>query len=139
MIQTLEWTARHEAAVPAGVVALGSVAKRLLARLKALPDEVLACLSVVAARDLLVVIARTDHLPWVDGARYCAPDPIVPGLWLPTAATPRLSADLLQTAVDARLKRAPVLLWNEPEQILPLDRPIILTAPILDWLIQEFD
>src|SRR5216110_865427 len=102
MIQTLAWTAPLEAAPPAGVVALGQAAKKLLAHLQAQPEESLACLSVVAARDLLVILGRTEQLPWVDGVRFCAPDPLAPNLWLPTSTIPRLSPDLLQTAVTAR-------------------------------------
>jgi hypothetical protein len=54
-------------------------------------------------------------------------------------AAPAISTDLLQTALTVRLKQSPLLLWHEPEQILPLDRPITLTASLLDWLDKEFE
>ena len=139
MIHSLVWDTRAEATIPAGVVALGPVAKRLLVRLKAQADGQLDCLSIVAARNILVILGSADQLPWVDGVRYCAPDPVSPGLWLPTTDVSRISPDLLQSAMLTKVKRMPVLLWNEPEQILPLDRPLTLTMPVLDWLMQEMD
>jgi hypothetical protein len=52
---------------------------------------------------------------------------------------PNLPADLLHAAVAARVADHPVLLWNDPEQILPLDRPAAVTMALLDWLEREID
>jgi hypothetical protein len=138
-MQTLTWAPRALACEPAGVVAQGAVARRLMARLHGQPEESLASLAMVAAKDLLVLMGRAEQLPWVDGVRYCAPDPAAPNLWLPTLAAPTLSPDLLQSTLAARVKRAPVLLWDAPEQIMPLDRPTALNASLLEWLMREFD
>lgn len=138
-MRVLEWTARETAPVPAAVVAAGHVARRLLGRLRARPEAALAGLSAVATRNLLIIIGRADALPWADGVRYCAPDELAPGLWLPTHAVPNLPADLLHAAVAARVADHPVLLWNDPEQILPLDRPAAVTMTLLDWLEREID
>jgi hypothetical protein len=80
-----------------------------------------------------------DDLPWVEGVRYGAPDQDSHGLWLPTHLSPRLPADLLYMAINRRIAQHPVLLWNEPEQIIPLDRPIRITPEALGWLERETD
>ncbi len=139
-MQALEWVAHHDTALePAGLVAAGRIARQLLAHLQTIDEQKLRQLSIVATRDLLVLIGANDLLPWLDGVRYCAPDPAARDLWLPTHLMPRLPADLLQTNLASRLNRKPVLLWNDPEHILPLDKPLSLTPALLTWLIQEFD
>ena len=139
-MQVLNWLERSEAALePAGLVAVGQVARQLLLRLQEMQDHELHQLSIVTTRNLLVLIGSGDKLPWLEGARYCAPDPIARELWLPTHIAPNLPSDLLQANLATRLKRMPALLWNEPEHILPLDKPITLTSTLLTWLIKEFD
>ena len=139
MILTLEWVTRDAAQEPAGVVAAGAVAKRLVARLQEHDEEALQRLSAVATRDMLVVLGAADALPWSDGVRYCAPEAAAPGVWLPTHAAPRVSPDLLRAALEKRLEQSPVLLWNAPEHILPLDQPVVLTHAVLAWLARELD
>jgi hypothetical protein len=133
----LSWQARAGRGEPAGVVAQGAVAHRLIAHLQAEPGAPLSSFSAVAVRGFLLVMGRGDTLPWVDGVQYCAPEPGAPSLWLPMLAAPAVSPDLLQAALGARLKQSPLLLWHEPEQILPLDRPMMLSLPLLDWLAKE--
>jgi len=135
----LSWSERSGRGEPAGVVAQDEVARRLIDRLKSEPDASLASLSVVAVRGFLILIGRADTLPWVEGVQYCASDQGAPSLWLPMLKAPTISTDLLQTALGARLKQAPLLLWHDPEQIVPLDRPMTLTPALLDWLDKEFD
>lgn len=137
-MQILDWLVRDDAApTPTGLVATGSVAQRLLEHLNALPENDLYLFSVVATRDLLLLIGPSDKLPWIDGVRYCAPDPVAWSLWLPTHTHPQTPIDLVQSAVTARVKRMPVLLWHDPEMILPIDQANILTPPLLDWLMRE--
>lgn len=137
-MQQLAWQSLAEARAPAGLVAAGAVAQRLLARLALRGAEELAALSVVATRDLLVILGAAEHLPWVDGVQYCAPDAAAPALWLPTHAAPALPADLVAAALSARAgQRSPVLLWPAPLQVLPLDRPSSLTPQLLAWLGRE--
>ena len=133
----LEWQRRREALVPSGLVTAGAVTRRLLAQLKLGGDEALASLTVVATRDLMVLLGANDALPWIDGARYCAPDPGAQTLWLPTTMAPALPADLLRQSAIRRVGERAVLLWNEPEQFLPLHQPRSLTPELLAWLEQE--
>lgn len=133
----IEWTRRQDALAPAGLVTAGAVTQRLLAHLRLAADDVLARLSVVATRDLLVLIGASADLPWIDGARYCAPDPAAQTLWLPTTMTPTLPVDLVRRSAVGRVGERAVLLWNEPEQFLPLYQPRNLTPALLAWLEQE--
>ena len=99
----LEWKRRQEALVPSGLVTAGAVTLRLLAQLKLASDEALQRLTVVATRDLMVLLGSNDDLPWIDGARYCAPDPGAQTLWLPTTMAPALPPDLLRQSAARRV------------------------------------
>ncbi len=133
----LEWKRRQEALAPSGMVTAGAVTQRLLAQLRLAGDEVLARLTVVATRDLMVLIGAGADLPWIDGARYCAPDPGAQTLWLPTTMAPALPLDLVRRSAAGRVGERAVLLWNEPEQFLPLHQPRGLTPQLLAWLEKE--
>ncbi len=130
----MAWQTRPAALMPAGLVAPGALTPALLALLRARDAKALAALSVVATRDLVVLLGADEALPWIDGARYCAPDPEARNLWTPTHLAPRLPVDLVQTALLERAGSSPVLLWHEPEQLLPLAGARPLTPSLLDWL-----
>jgi hypothetical protein len=136
-MQVLAWERRTQALTPAGMVTRGDVTQRLLAQLATASEAELANLSVVATRELMVLIGANDDLPWIDGARYCAPDPQVATLWLPTTVAPALPPDLLRRSAAARAGTQALLLWNEPEQFLPLHEPRSLTPMLLDWLVEQ--
>ncbi|MDR9836013.1 bpX5 domain-containing protein [Herbaspirillum huttiense] len=133
-MQVVAWQARTSALTPAGLVAAGALLPALLAQLRQCSDEQLQVLSVVATRDLLVVLGVNQALPWIDGARYCAPSPQAPNLWTPTHLEPLLPVDLLQSNLIERAGSSPVLLWHGPEQILSLAAAQTLTPQLLDWL-----
>ena len=130
-MQVLAWAQRDQALAPAGMVALGAVKARLLAQLRKLDAQAQARLSIVATRDMLVVLGA--DLPWVDGARYCAPDPRVRNLWLPTSMAPRLAPDLLRRSVTARAGSGALLLWPDPEQFLLLEPARSCSPALRDW------
>jgi len=136
-MMVLEWLRRGEALPASGMVTAGAVTRALLAQLRRWDDEKLARLTVVATRDLLVLLGANDDLPWVDGARYCAPDPAIQTLWLPTTMLPELPADLVRRSLRARAGEHAILLWNEPEQMLPLHQARSVTPALLDWLARE--
>lgn len=139
-MMTLTWAPRAAGAPPpAGLVAQGAVARTLLRRLLDLPDEQLRSLSVVATRDMLVLLGEETALPWADGVRYCAPHAAAPGLWLPTHELPELPLDLALTRLIALGASVPILLWNAPELVLPLGASEVLNRERLLWLIGEFD
>ncbi len=137
---TLRWRTRAiPVPEPAGVVALGPAAHALLARLRALGDEQLASLNVVATRDMLVVLGQGSALPWADGVHYCAPTPGLPSLWLPTLTEPDLPLDLVLANLAGRGARVPFLLWHDPELVLPLDQRAPLDQARLTWVQGEME
>jgi len=133
----LAWTRRADALAPSGIVTAGATTRRVLAQLRGRSHEDLARLAVVATRDLLVLLGANDDLPWVDGARYCAPDPAAQTLWLPTTMAPVLPPDLVRRSASARIGERAVLLWDAPEQFLPLHQPRGLTPDLVAWLDKE--
>ncbi|SHH13754.1 hypothetical protein [Massilia sp. CF038] len=136
-MQVLLWSERSEALPPSGMVTAGAVTRRLLARLRSVDGQALSRLSVAATRDLLVLIGPADELPWVDGARYCAPDPDVHSLWVPTNMRPVLPPDLIRRSAAARAGDGVLLLWPSPEQFVPLESARSLTPEVLDWLKEQ--
>ncbi|PHV04346.1 hypothetical protein CSQ96_26455 [Janthinobacterium sp. BJB412] len=133
----MAWQARPTALTPAGLVAPGALAPALLTLLRQREAKQLSALSVLATRDLLVLLGANDALPWIDGARYCAPDPDARNLWTPTHLAPALPSDLVQANLLERAGSSPVLLWHAPEQLLPLAGAQALTPSLLDWLARE--
>jgi hypothetical protein len=131
------WQTRSSALTPAGLVASGTLAPALLLLLSRCEAKQLSALSMVVTRDLMVLLGDCDALPWIDGARYCAPDPEARNLWTPTHLAPALPADLVQTNLVERAGSSPVLLWHAPEQLLPLAGAQALTPSLLHWLTQE--
>jgi len=136
-MQVLRWTHRSEALTPAGMVTSGQATGRLLARLRALDAPDLSRLSVVATRDMLVLLGSAADLPWVNGARYCAPDPATQSLWMPTNMAPALPADLLRRSARARAGEGALLLWPAPELFMPLDGARSLTPALRGWLAEQ--
>lgn len=140
-MNTLVWQAQEveKGVAPqtiAGVVAQAAVVTRLLQRLQQEPPDTLARWSFVACRDLLVVLGA--DVPWVDGLRYCAPHPQARALWLPCHTQPTISLDLLQSALQRRLRHdGPLLLWHAPEEILPLTNAQALSPQLLLWLVDS--
>lgn len=134
----LAWRERTDEPVPAGLVAAGATTRALLAELRRREADSLRDLKLVATRDLAVLLGPAERLPWVDGVRYCAPAPGVPGLWLPTRQAPALPAELLHAALRRRAGHAAMLLWNAPEIVLGLDACEPLRPDVLDWIGREF-
>ena len=118
------WCAVDDARAPQAVVAHGAAVPRLLARVKVAASDVRAQWTATAAPGLLVVLGPASTLPWADGARYAAPHPAAPALWLPTHVRPSLAIDLLWRALERRFGRSPLLLWPEPALAIPLDRQL---------------
>lgn len=133
----MAWQPRATALAPAGLVAPAPLMPALLALLRYREAKPLAALSVVTTRDVLVLLGASDALPWLDGARYCAPDPHASRLWTPTHLAPALPIDLVQTSLVDRAGSSPVLLWHAPELLLPLAGARSLTPSLLDWLDRE--
>ena len=138
LIERLAWQTRTPALAPEGVVATGAVVAPLLAALAARDPSALDGLRAAAGGSLLCVVGPADRLPWCDGVRYCAPSPDAAGLWLPTTQAPAIAADLVLDALARRAGQGMLLLWPDPELVLPLAGAHPLTPRLLAWLATEF-
>lgn len=126
------WRARTEALPAQAAVAWGVAARALHARLRQFEPQQQAGLSATASRDLLIVVGDGTALPWVDGIAYAGPCAETPGLWLPTLQEPDLPTDLIARSLERQHQgRQPLLLWFRPEAVLPLDRLLPLSQPLL--------
>ncbi len=130
----MAWRWRTETAVPTamGVVGYGEVARALHAKAQAAAaGGAIPPWQITAHQDLLVLTGQADTLPWADGARYIAPRPEAPTLWLPTLERPDIALDLLAAAVARRHPQRPMLLWPQPAQLVPLHRLLPADAAVL--------
>lgn len=126
-----DWRAETEPPEPQAAVALGEAARRLHQRLSRLDAAMLERLQAVAAPSLLVVIAESDDLPWVEGVEYARRCPEAPSLWLPLHWRPEPPADLLLAALSRNDPVQPLLLWREPAMVLPLGGQLPLSPELL--------
>ena len=127
-----DWQPRSTIIQPQAALGFGVVAEKLLGCLRQLPEEHQEKLQLVAADKLLLVLGKTQLLPWIDGIEYAAPDTDFAGLWLPTAWQPTLTPELILQALKPYGDRFPLLLWRQPKLILPLDKQGTVTAVHLD-------
>jgi hypothetical protein len=136
---TLFWRERSDTPTPAGLVAAGAAAHATVRALARRDTAELTGLTVIVASGQLILFGRADRLPWVEGVRYCAPAPDAPGLWLPTWLAPDLPADLVHASLQRRTGHAALLLWTEPDFVLPLNDALPVDAAVLAWLDKELD
>lgn len=148
----LHWRPEPDPPTPSGVVGVGAVARALREKLRRSIADAQADaddnapvadtkrpasspLMVAAHADLLILTGPADALPWVDGARYIAPRPDAPTLWLPTHLRPDAPLDLLAIALARKLPPAQaqssMLLWPDPAQLVPLHRALPASAAVL--------
>lgn len=126
------WIPEEAPPSPRAAVALGAARQPLWEQLRQQSDAELAGLSLTANRDVLIVLAAAERLPWTAGIAYAAPRPDVAALWLPTTQRPSLPLDIVERAVRGRFQRHPALLWPEPAWVLPLDRQLPASIALLD-------
>lgn len=134
----LEWHWRPCANPPEARAALAwhEASRHLLARLRRVAPEVQARLAITATRDVLVVSGAAADLPWIEGIAYAAPS--AGGLWLPTLEEPSVPAELLARALHQQYRRTPMLLWPQPQAVIPLDRQQPATTAQLDLIQQRW-
>jgi len=87
------WQVREAPLKPVAVIGTGGVARRLASAVR---REAVAELRFAASVDSLLIVGETDHLPWVDGARYLGSDD---GLLVSTTQESSVPADLLRAAL----------------------------------------
>lgn len=99
-------------------------------------DDELSRYKGTAAHEILVVFGSEEILPWAPDISYAAPCTLAPELWLPTTQRPIIPLDLVARAVSRQHKRFPLLLWPEPQWLIPLDRQVPVNHRWLDQLRQ---
>lgn len=99
----------------------------LIQRLSRETDESLGKFLIVSNPQFLILFADGAELPWVKGAAYITQNKILPDIWLPTLWQPSVPIDLIYSAITQKINRSPVLLWNDPKLIIPLDKQFPLT------------
>jgi hypothetical protein len=109
----LAWRERTDAPMPAGLVATGAPARALVGALTRRDAAGCAGLSVVATRDVLVVLGPAEQLPW------------------------DLPPDLVHAALRHRVGGVALLVWTEPDFVLSLDDRQPVDAAVLAWLDKE--
>jgi hypothetical protein len=112
-------------------VAWHAASRSLHARLAVLPPERQARLLVSASRDVLVVSGVPNDLPWAPGVAYAHCCAEAPTLWRPTLLRPNVPIDLLTRALRRRHTREPLLLWPDPDTLVPLDRLLRVSPELL--------
>lgn len=137
-MSTWHWQTQEEAPLPAAAVAWQSAAQTLHAHLLALPEARQAALRMIASQDVLIVLGKNEDLPWFDGIAYAAPSRNEPELWLPTTRVPSVPQDLLYQALLGRFRVHPLLLWPEPQLVIPLSDPVAVTVQALALLTQRW-
>lgn len=122
----IAWIPRDVPLVPVAVVGRGPVARLLLDRLRALPDERLARLEGGSAESLAIVMGAADDLPWVDGVTYLGRDPAAADLVVPTTKAATAPAPLVEAALRRQAESAggpfagPFAVLLDPLTIVPL-------------------
>ena len=125
------WRKRSDALVPQAAIAWGDASDALHERVAGMSSEQLGNISLTANLDVMVAIGAAVNLPWVPGVAYAAPCPDAPALWLPTCWQPDIPCDLLAQALTRLCGRHPLLLWNTPPTLFPLDRVLPATPALL--------
>lgn len=128
---TLQWHPSHTAQLPEAAVAWGITRHLLLNRLLQLADTELQQLRVVISQHCWIILGEETRLPWVSGLQYAAPSTQAPELWLPTRLVPSICPSLLLPSLKSRHQLSPLLLWPEPQRIIPLMKQQALSASML--------
>lgn len=123
---------------PRAAVAWHAASRSLHARLEQLPENVQKRLYATASRDVLVVTGAAEDLPWAPGISYAATTAEAPTLWRPTLLRPDAPADLLSRALQQRHARQPLLLWPDPDAVIPLDRLLAITPRVLARIAEQW-
>ena len=137
---SLSWRWQPDPSPPdaRAAVAWHAASRSLHARLEKLPESVQKRLCATASRDVLVVTGVAEDLPWAPGVAYAATCTDAPTLWRPTLMRPDAPCDLLSRALQQKHARQPLLLWPEPEAVIPLDRLLAVTPQLLARIAEQW-
>lgn len=129
------WTLREPPLPAVAALGLGEVALGL-ARLLRSRSELAAIAQVVVGPGCVCMLAQTDALPWIDGARYLGCE--TPGLYVPTTLAPALAPELIMRACSLRKLAAPLALIPDPAMVIPLGLARPIDPAVLDaWIADQ--
>lgn len=128
------WQSNNDAITPVAVVAWHDVVRRLLIHLNQnLHKYDLSKYQFVKGDNFIVIIGEPSLLPWIDGVQYAMFDSQEPQLWLPCHAKPSISSTLLARAINYKFKFNHILLWNDPQMVIPLEKKWSLTKEFIAY------
>ena len=133
-----QWQTDPSPPEPRAAVAWHAASRSLHARLEQLPETVQKRLYATASQDVLVVTGPVEDLPWAPGVAYAAASADAPTLWRPTLMRPDVPQDLLFRALHQLHARQPLLLWPDPEAVIPLDRMQVVTPQLLARVAEQW-
>jgi hypothetical protein len=98
-------------------------------------DDALLQLKGAAGRDVLILLADEESLPWADGVIYLGRDERAPSLLLPTTREPSLPVQLFERALRRRFKESPLAVLIDPAVVIPVSaaRPVARES-LLRWM-----
>lgn len=127
----LTWQAAAHKAEAQALVLWGPVRQRALQRLQQYSDEQLQPLSILLTAQCWVLLGQLQHLPWLDGAAYAAPDRTLTELWLPTGLVPDVCTTLVLQQLKQQYPASPLLMWPQPPAVISLKNPYPLSRALL--------
>ena len=138
MSLSVQWQPRLEPLPAQAAVAGGETARMLARRLLLQVDHLSAGLELVTSPGWLVLLGKTEALPWVDGVRYLGREAHEPRLYLPTTHEPSLPVEWIAGALAQRYSVDGPFALTETLEIIPLGRARALhSAALNDWLTRE--
>lgn len=130
----IHWKNRTEPLSPCALVAFDTAAISLAERLLSADDEKLNVAQGVCARQMILLTADNENLPWTDGAIYLGRDAKIPGILLPTTLKPNVPLDLFERVLNRKF-RDYLPFAALPEKIIPFGKAKTLSRPVLEqWL-----
>jgi len=96
-------------------------------------------LQIVLHHDVVVLIGDKEFLPWVDGIQYAGYDDIEPRLWRPTHRVPSVETSLLADSLCYRYEQEPLLIWDSPKVIIPINKAQIVNLFLLNSITTKYD
>lgn len=130
-----QWLPSNNTPCICAVVAWYDIAQKLISHLLERVDESnYSHLQLVISEDVIILSGEASYLPWIDGIGYATIYPNEQRLWLPSNVLPSVALDLLAEAFYQRYQIAPLLLWNKPKTVIPLNNMQPVTKYLLEIL-----
>jgi hypothetical protein len=112
-----DWVRRYPPLEPSAVAGREAVRDQLAGRVAGDPDP--QRLRATGSSDWLLLLGKTEDLPWVEGARYLGWDH---GILVPTTHCPAVPMDLLARVLRRRYRAELIVLL--PGEILTSTMPV---------------